>query len=265
MKEAILIFLTIIFAFKCYAAPKCVYNQAYQENYKIDSINKILRKAENCYVLLDPFDSAKARNSIFQIRSAANTVGCYISSGTAEDHREDFSQLQSHIVFQEWDQWPGEYFINDTSQDTISVMQARISQAAAWGCQWIEFDNMDWAFDSQSREQYLIEITPHEAILYNQELCDFAHSLGLKCMAKNTRRGASNFDGITFESYAGNKNWWNDAHLHNFLAEDKLGIIVHYNAKRCKRSYRKYQSRYSENLSFICESKKKNKYIHFEH
>ena len=61
-------------------------------------------------------------------------------------------------------------------------MKLRIDQLAIWGCDWVEFDNMDWAFDDNTRKNYNFQVTNEEAITYYNELCDYVHSKGMKCI-----------------------------------------------------------------------------------
>ncbi len=240
----------------------CVYNHAYQENYQNDSISKILKEAEGCYVLIDPFED-NAHKNISAIKMQDNIVGCYISVGTGEDWRDDFKTLKPFLAKKAWEQWEGEYFISKISPELIDIMQARIATLSAWGCDYVEFDNMDWAFDDDNRDEYNLEVTALEAQTYNQTLCSYVHEKGMKCMAKNTRKGATMFDGGTYESYPNEKDWWDTIGLQSFLQEGKLGIIVHYNEKNCDNIYKQYQNTYGKTLSFICEDKKLKKYTHY--
>lgn len=243
--------------------PMCVWNQAYQENYSADSVSAIVANAEGCYVLIDPFESTAARNAISEMHANNNIVGCYISSGTCEDWRDDFDEMQPHCVSTPWGEWAGEYFVDMPNPELIAIMNARIDNMASWGCDMVEFDNMDWAFDDVSREQYGFSATDADGIAYNQALCNYTHSKGMGCMAKNTRQGAESFDGGTFESYPDDLNWWETNHLQGFLNQDQIGIIVHYDESDCAGVYSDYQGTYGSKLSFICESSSTQQYVHF--
>lgn len=243
--------------------PVCVWNQAYQENYSADSVTDIVANAEGCYVLIDPFESTAARNAIPQMHAADNIVGCYISSGTCEDWRDDFDDMQPYCVSEPWGEWAGEYFVDMPTAGLVALMEARIDKMATWGCDMVEFDNMDWIFDDDYRQQYGFTATEDDGIVYNQTLCNYTHGKGMGCMAKNTRQGAESFDGGTFESYSDDLNWWTTAHLQGYLNEDKLGIIVHYDEQDCASVYADYQSTYGTELSFICESSSAHAYVHF--
>lgn len=239
-----------------------VYNQAYQENFEEDSIEEIMLNARNGYVLLDPFQDSIV-DHIAAIKSNNNEVGAYISIGTGETYRDDFAQMQPYLVTIPWGQWPDEYFVNSTTTGIIELMKLRIDSIADWGCDWVEFDNMDWAYDDDLRAEYGFEVTESEGIVYYQELCDYVHSKGMKCMAKNLVENASNFDGVLYESYSDDKNWWEQSGAQSFLDAGKLVIINHYNEANCGQVYTDYKSIYNENLSFICEDANLQRYVHF--
>ncbi|MGO3154100.1 endo alpha-1,4 polygalactosaminidase [Mesonia sp.] len=241
---------------------KSVYNQAYQENYEKDKIQDILKQAKDAYVLIDPFDD-KVPTSISAIKAKGNEVGAYISIGTAEKYRDDFKEMENFIVNKPWDQWSDEFFINSTTTGILEIMKARIDQIALWGCDWVEFDNMDWIFDQELRTRYRFEVTEAEGTAYYNELCDYVHQKGMKCMAKNTTESASNFDGVLYESYPNEKNWWDQQGATAFLNAGKLVIINHYNENNCAEVYAEYKEIYNQNLSFICEDKNLKKYVHF--
>ncbi len=239
-----------------------VYNQAYQENYEADKVEDILQQARGAYVLLDPFEGNVA-SFISAIKADGNQVGGYISIGTGENWRADFDQLQPYLVSTPWGQWPGEYFVGETETGILEVMKARIDSLAAWGCDWVEFDNMDWAFDEDLREEYGFQVTASEAIAYYNELCDYVHQKGMKCMAKNTVEGAEGFDGVLYESFSEEKNWWDEAGAKSFLQAGKLVIVNHYKESNCDEVYQDYMDIYGPGLSYICEDKKLKKYVHY--
>ena len=240
-----------------------VYNQAYQENYEPDSMELILNKAADAYILLDPFQEDDISSYLPALSEKGNQLAAYISIGTGEDWRPDFDSLRPFLADLPWGEWEGEYFVSQTGSGILDIMKERIDKIASWGFDWVEFDNMDWIFDEETREKYNLEATAQEGLLYVQELRSYAVSKGLKCMAKNWREGTENFDGVTFESYSDEKNWWHTSDLAAFLAEDKPGIIVHYNEKDCDGVYRVYMETYGKSLSYIAESKTQKAYIHY--
>ena len=241
---------------------KAIYNQAYQENFEPDSIDLILSKANNAYVLIDPFEN-NVSQAVASIKANGNEVGAYISIGTGENWRDDFQDLQPYLVSTPWGQWPNEFFVNEVTTGILPIMKARIDKIADWGCDWVEFDNMDWIYDDDLRNAYGFQVTQAEGIAYYQELCNYVHQKGMKCMAKNTVENASGFDGVLYESYNDDKNWWDQSGAQGFLDAGKLVIVNHYNETNCGQVYTEYKGIYNDNLSFICEDANLQKYVHF--
>lgn len=273
MKKLVKVSFVILLTFSCNSADdtgnntatnkaKAIYNQAYQENYEPDTIPDILAKATNAYILIDPFEF-QVSQSIAALKANGNEVGAYISIGTGETYRDDFNAIQPYLVSAPWDDWPDEYFVSIITPELLNIMKARIDKIAQWGCDWVEFDNMDWAFDSELRATYDFQITEQEAIAYYQALCNYVHEKGMKCMAKNTVKNASNFDGVLYESYLDDKNWWDQSGAQSFLDAGKLVIINHYNETSCAQVYADYKGIYNSSLSFICEDANLQKYVHF--
>lgn len=242
--------------------PKAVFNQAYNENFDTDSIESILINARNAYVLIDPFMDDVA-NSVSQIKANGNEVGAYISIGTGENWRSDFNQLQAFLVSTPWAEWEGEYFVNQTTTGILAIMKARIDKIANWGCDWVEFDNMDWIYDNDLRTTYEFQVTQQEGVAYYQELCNYVHSKGMKCMAKNTVENATDFDGVLYESYHNDKNWWDQSGAQSFIIANKLVIINHYNETDCDAVYEEYKNIYGNKISYICEDVTLQAYKHY--
>ncbi len=239
-----------------------VYNQAYQENYEADSIAQIIANANNAYVLIDPFEEDLSEE-IVTIKANHNQVAGYISAGTGEEWRDDFDALKPYLSTKEWPEWEGEYFVSETTTGIVEVMKRRIEKMAVWGLEWVEFDNMDW-LDEESRITYELSATVQEAQNYINTLCDETHAKGMKCMAKNTVEGFERFDGVLYESYSDEKNWWDTEGTKSFLNAGKLVIINHYNERDCDAVYVEYKNFYNtENLSFICEDVTTKKYKHY--
>ena len=243
-------------------SPMSVYNQAYQENYNSDTINEILDNASNAYVLIDPFQ-AGVSNYVSAIKNNGNQVSGYISVGTGENWRSDYHQMAPYLATTQWGEWPGEYFISQTTTGILELMKARIETMANWGLDWVEFDNMDW-LDDEYKSVYNLETTAQEARAYVNALCDYTHQKGMKCMAKNSVDGFNNFDGVTYESYNNEKNWWDNQGTRNFLDSGKPVIIIHYNESNCDQVYDEYKNKYDNgSISFICEDSHSKKYKHY--
>ncbi len=242
---------------------KAVYNQAYQETYEPDSLSQIIDEARAAYVLVDPFREGVVAK-IKEIKGSGNELAGYISIGTGESFRDDFSELEPYLTTKAWEAWSDEFFVSETTTGIVEVMKKRIDKMATWKLDWVEFDNMDWIEDSELRATYSIKATEEEGKSYVNTLCDYTHSKGMKCMAKNTVDDFSNFDGVLYESFTNNKNWWDKEGTKSFLAQNKLVIINHYNEKDCDGVYAFYKSYYrSKKLSFICEDQSLQGYRHY--
>jgi len=238
-----------------------VYNHAYQENYEADTMSLILNQARNAYVLLDPFYDNVVPN-IPTLKAYGNQVAGYISAGTGENWRDDFGELEPYLTSKVWDEWAGEYYVSQTT-GALPIMKRRIDKMASWGLEWVEFDNMDW-LDDASKAGYGLVATQTEAKAYINALCDYTHQKGMKCMAKNTVEGFENFDGVLYESYNKEKNWWDKAGTLLFISAHKPVIINHYNEINCDAIYSEYKNFYqSQNILFICEDRNLQKYKHY--
>jgi cysteinyl-tRNA synthetase, unknown class len=244
------------------AGPFPVFNQAYQENYAADALPDILVQAKGAYILLDPFSEEPQdwAGAITTLHRNKNEVGAYISIGTGEDWRADFAALKPFLVATPWDQWAGEYFVTDT-KGTLPIMQARIDKIAAWGFDWIEFDNMDWAYDEEARKTYGFTTTVDDSVAYYRALCDYTHAKGMHCMAKNLTDGADSFDGVLYESSSEEKSWWDQPGGIAFAKAGKPVIIDHYNEVDCAGVLAEYRTIYGPTLSFICEDATLKRYV----
>lgn len=253
----------------------CFYNTAYEENNFLDRQDYTLSTAQNCYILIDTdnFDSNDAVvNYTTALKLKNNTIGCYMSVGTVENWRSDYKQFIKGRDYQSkgWPEWPGEYMIKASpngriTNNTLLLMKKRIKRFSKLGCGYIEFDNMDI---DENNDMTNIKGSVMRA--YNLELCNYAHSNGLKCMAKNT--GPSNvdddvFDGLSVESYPKELNWWGLNHALNFTSRHKPFMISHYKEKTvddCLGIWGHYRTVYNNSIfGFICSQYETKHYIHF--
>jgi len=241
--------------------PIPVYNQVYQENREAEPIREIEAKAKGAYVLMNVLEDDIAAY-VSQIKDKGNQVSSYISVGTGEVYGEDFDALQPYLSATAWEDWPDEYMVSDVD-GALPIMKKRIEKVASRGADWVEFDNMDW-LDEQRRTAYHLSATTAEAKTYVNALCNYAHAKGMQCMAKNTVDGFGQFDGVTYESFRTDKNWWDTQGTRDFLDAGKLVVIVHYSEPDCDGVYAWYKNYYkSDKISFICEDAATEKYRHY--
>lgn len=258
------------------AEPRCFYNMAYEDSNYIDTLSNTLKATKTiggCYVLVDTdnFGASAAAGAIASLKQNNNTVGCYVSIGTVENWRSDFSKFRSGVDYQpkQWPQWPGEYFIKAggdgmPTANTVALMKQRLDKLAGYGCGYVEFDNMD--IDEGNT---MTNIKGAAMRSYNMALCMYTKSKGMKCMAKNTGPSDADdnvFDGLTVESNPSNKNWWGTLHAMNFVRAGKPFAISHYDESTpnaCTTVWGYYRGLYKASIGFVCSQSQTKSYVHF--
>jgi hypothetical protein len=127
---------------------------------------------------IDLFDTPTT--TITALHKAAKKVICYISTGTLENWRPDFSQFPSSVQGNQVDGWPGEVWLDTRSTIVRNLMAQRIALAQSKGCDGIDPDNMD-AYDNDTG----FPLTEDDSIGYITFLATAAHSRGLAIGLKN--------------------------------------------------------------------------------
>ena len=118
-----------------------------------------------------------------QIRAAkarGQQVLCYVSVGTAEKWRSDYAQFPAEVKGPEWQEWPGEYFLDIRRQDILlPIMRARFQACADAGADAIDPDNQDqqWAG--------AFAVTEADTVSYMKALAGIAAGIGLTIGQKN--------------------------------------------------------------------------------
>ena len=121
-----------------------------------------------------------APEQIAALKARGVSVLCYVSVGTAEDWRADYSAFPEAVKGQEWSDWPGEYFLDIRRQDILlPLMEARFRACAAAGADAVDPDNQDqqWAG--------AFPVSEADTVAYMQALAGIAHGMGLKIGQKN--------------------------------------------------------------------------------
>jgi len=140
---------------------------------------------------LDLFDHAAL---IEDFKKEGKTVICYYSAGTAEHWRPDVIANASdweEIVVGKIDGWD-ELWLDITRLSELSaLMKNRLDWAKERGCDGVEPDNTDCAFNpSDCWQKIRPAITEQQAInaqlRYNRWTAEYARSLGLAVGLKNT-------------------------------------------------------------------------------
>lgn len=91
-----------------------------------------------------------------RLRNAGKKIICYFSAGTLENYRLDKNEFDSHDVGKQLKMWPEERWVNIRSPKVRSIMSRRIAEAASYGCDAIDPDNID-GFVSQVKSKIPVE------------------------------------------------------------------------------------------------------------
>ncbi|KAK4941391.1 hypothetical protein LTR10_018660 [Elasticomyces elasticus] len=113
------------------------------------------------------------------MQKKSSKVICYFSAGSYEPNRPDSSKFHKSDLGSELDGWPGEYWLNISSQNVRNIMLDRIKLAEQKGCDGIDPDSVDGYANDNG-----LDLTSADAVRYVQFLAEAAHehnmSIGLK-------------------------------------------------------------------------------------
>jgi hypothetical protein len=127
---------------------------------------------------VDLFDTPS--ENITYLKSRGVTVICYFSAGSYEDWREDAEDFSDADLGNALDGWPGESWLDITSENVKAIMAERIKLAASKGCDGVDPDNVD-GYTNQTG----LSFTADDQLNYNRFLAETAHNAGLIIGLKN--------------------------------------------------------------------------------
>jgi hypothetical protein len=163
-----------------------------------------LRPVEVATLELDQIESSGGKAVTDLAHARGTRVICYTSSGY-EDWRADANRYPedakgSSICRDEACEstWPGEAWGDIRLPSLLAFLGLRADRAVAVGCDGIEFDNMDQAFNRTG-----LNMTAEQNVAAARELARLAHERGLAALAKNTGELACalapSFEGVFVE------------------------------------------------------------------
>jgi hypothetical protein len=163
-----------------------------------------LRPVEVITVELDQIEAAGGRAISDAARAQGTRVICYTSSGY-EDWRDDADRFPDDArgggICRDdacSSTWPGEAWGDIRQPSLQAFLGTRADRAVAVGCDGIEFDNMDQAFNPTG-----LNVSVDENLEAALKLAELGHARGLAVLAKNTgelaARLAPVFDGVFVE------------------------------------------------------------------
>ena len=127
---------------------------------------------------IDLFEAPQ--ETIDALHAAGRAVICYFSAGSREDWRPDAAEFPTEDVGSALDGWPGESWIDVTSDAIRAIMTARLDLAAGKGCDGVEPDNVDGYANDNG-----LGLTAADQLDYDAFLADEAHARGLSVGLKN--------------------------------------------------------------------------------
>ncbi|MCK9460816.1 MAG: endo alpha-1,4 polygalactosaminidase [Proteobacteria bacterium] len=171
---------------------------------------------------IDLFDAPA--ETIAALQGAGRAVVCYFSAGSREDWRPDAADFPEEAIGSALDGWPGESWIDVTSEAIREIMTARLDLAVDKGCDGVEPDNVDGYANDNG-----LGLTAEAQLDYNAFLADAAHARGLSVGLKNDLEQvaalAPLFDWALNEECL---SWDECGMLAPFLAADKAVFHVEY-------------------------------------
>lgn len=166
----------------CSARPKELWNPAKGATWNYNLLHPITNpSALNTSIEvwdIDLFDNTAA--TIKDLKDRGLKVICYFSAGSYENWRPDASNFSSADLGNDLDGWPGEKWLNTSSQSVRRIMQARLDIAATKGCDGVDPDNVDGYNNDNG-----LGLTQADAIDYVMFLANQAHERKLAVGLKN--------------------------------------------------------------------------------
>ena len=107
---------------------------------------------------------------------------CYISAGSAENWRNDFSEFPNSVVGNSYDGWAGEWWLDTRNISALApIMRKRMDECAAKGFDAIDPDNVNGHVNNTG-----FPISRQDAIEYIRWLANEAHARGMAFSLKNS-------------------------------------------------------------------------------
>jgi hypothetical protein len=170
----------------------------------VDDLLARLRAVDVVTLELDQVEESGGRQLTDRVHERGARVICYVSTGYEQwrsDARSYPDAARGNPICRDdgcRSVWPGEAWGDIRHPELLAFLAARTARAAAAGCDGIELDNMDQAFNRTGLDMSVIE-----NVAAAHELARLAHDRGLAALAKNAGEIAcalaSSFDGVFIE------------------------------------------------------------------
>eukprot|EP00727_Mastigamoeba_balamuthi_P004245 m51a1_g13818 putative endo alpha- polygalactosaminidase (274) ;mRNA; f:422251-423382 len=131
-------------------------------------------------VAMYDIDLLTDQSVIDTLHAAGRVVICYYSAGTAEKGRPDYSRFPAASLGKKLPDWPQERWVDFRMDAVKQIMIDRLDLAASKGCDGVEPDNVDGAFNNNG-----LGLSKQDQLQYNRWTAQQAHARGLSVGLKN--------------------------------------------------------------------------------
>lgn len=122
---------------------------------------------------------------IASLHAQGRKVFCYVDVGSWENWRPDAAAFPESVKGTVYGGFPDERWLDVRAWNILGpIMTARLTLARSKGCDGIEPDNVD-GYDNTAHEGSGFPLTYNDQIVYNLQIADLAHSLGMSVGLKN--------------------------------------------------------------------------------
>lgn len=119
-------------------------------------------------------------DTVSALHAAGKRVICYIETGAWESYRADAAEFPPEVLGKTMDDYPDERYVDVRSPIVVELIKARVRMCADKG-----FDAIEPDIDDSYTEDTGFPITFEDNLAFNEEIAEYAHSLGLSIGLKN--------------------------------------------------------------------------------
>lgn len=119
-------------------------------------------------------------DEISELQNEGRIVICYFSAGTWEDWREDAELFADAALGKTMEEWEDEKWLDVRHRSTREMVELRLDEAVARGCNGVEPDNMDGYVNDTG-----FDLVAADQLNFNRFVAIEAHKRGLSVGLKN--------------------------------------------------------------------------------
>jgi hypothetical protein len=120
------------------------------------------------------------QSTIAALQQAGRKVICYFSAGSYENWRPDKDKFKESDLGKDLADWPGEKWLNISSDNVRQIMLDRLNMARDKGCDGVDPDNVD-GYDNDNG----LDLTQEDSIRFVNFLANAAHARNMSVGLKN--------------------------------------------------------------------------------